>query len=368
VKQPIILLVEDNYHLRWVLDMFLTQAGYKVITAADGEEALEQLKDTTAHLILSDINMPVMDGYDFYLALRADPVWELIPFIFITAKDNPQEIRFGKSLGVEDYVTKPFETADLLAVVEARLRRAHRIQEVTRHELDLVRSQIVKMLNHELRTPMSIIKGYVDAAIMEGSQLNAKTIAEYLKNISAGTERLSNLVEDLVQLVAIEGGVAATAYNHRKKCLDDLPVYIKGTAMAYVARAKQAGVKLKLEVPDRLPAVEGDVTFLADALGYLLDNAIKFSVSGGEVRVHAGTQDQMVTITIINQGKGIPSEELPYVFDVFHQVDREGVEQQGAGLGLAVAKGLVELHNGRIEVESEVGKNCIFTVFLPNCP
>jgi signal transduction histidine kinase len=306
-----------------------------------------------------------MDGYEFYNAVRANPIVELVPFVFVTAKDAQQEVLFGKSLGAEDYLTKPFQTDELLVTIEAKLQRARRVREAAREELQALRDHTVKMLNHELRTPLAVIKGYIDLAIQMGDELDPATLAEYLGDVGEGVGRLWTLIEDLLRLIEINGGIVAAEYMRRRERVEDLHAIVNDVVRSFSPRASQAGVKMRVRMPQSLSAIEGDRVLLADALSRLLDNAIKFTRSGGRVQVHAETKNGQVIIAITNEGRGIPVEEQPFVFDVFHQADRTRYEQQGAGLGLPIAKALIELHGGGIEVDNQDERNCTFTVVLP---
>jgi signal transduction histidine kinase len=144
-----------------------------------------------------------------------------------------------------------------------------------------------------------------------------------------------------------------------------LPELIARVVDGYRDQAEQAGVALELSVPDSLPTIEGDKNFLGRALGQLIDNAIKFSAAGDNVEIRAEAAGSTMTISVTDQGRGIPSDELSNIFDLFYQVNRQYHEQQGAGLGLRIAQGLIALHGGQIEVESEEGRGSTFTLTLP---
>lgn len=364
MTQATILLVEDEPPILEGMSRALTMAGYSVLTATNGEAGLARLGETMPDLIVADIMMPVMDGYEFYNALRANPEWELVPFIFATARGEVEHIREGKRLGVDDYLTKPFEIEDLLVAVEAKLRRARSIQQAARHEIQTLKGRILTMFNHELRTPLTIIKGYAEVSKM-GGELDVETLLDYLDGIGKGADRLFNLVEDLLLGMEIEAGAAGQYYAVCKTRLESLSNLIVDVVAGFEDQAAQAGVRLNAEVPPDLPPVEGEVEYLGNALGRLVDNAIKFSPDGGHVEINASAQDATVAISVADQGRGIPPEEQPFIFDLFHQVNRERHEQQGAGLGLTIASGLIALHGGRIEVSSEEGTGSTFTVVLP---
>lgn len=363
-----ILLLEDEPTVLDGMAHVLERAGYQAMTATDGQSALEQLRETTPDLILCDIMMPGMDGYEFFQTLRSAPDWELVPVVFVTAKDRPEDVRLGMRMGVDGYLTKPFEVEDLLGVVETRLQRMDSILEASQSEADQLRDRILSLLNHELRTPLTQIHGYVGLAELRGRELDFDALRVYLDGISAGAHRMTGLVENLLLAMEIETGRAAAAYDLRKYVVTVLPELVVRVVNSYEFQAGQAGIALVLSVPDSLPPVEADTKFLGRALGQLIDNAIKFSAAGDTVEVGAEAVGSTVVISVADQGRGIPSGELSNIFDLFYQVDRDYHEQQGAGLGLCIAKGLIALHGGQIKVESEEGKGSTFALMLPVAP
>ncbi|HEC23665.1 MAG TPA: hybrid sensor histidine kinase/response regulator [Chloroflexi bacterium] len=362
-----VLVVEDEQVILESLADVLRIAGYEVLTATNGAEALAVMETQEPDLILSDIMMPVMDGYDFYRALRANPDWELIPFVFITARGQPNEIREGMGLGVDDYLPKPFEIEDVLNVVETRLRRAQGIRQANRRQLERLKARVMSLLDGELRAPLAQIKNYTDMVASEGAQLDYRSFTLFLEDLNRGAQQLSHLVEDLLRVIEIETGELAALYEQQKERIDWLDHLIGGVVIAFEEEALRREIRLRAVIPPGLPPVEAVPELLSEALNRLLDNAIKFSEAGGQVEVRAGLRDGMLSISVSDQGPGIPVEEQPFIFDVFHQISRDHSEGQGIGLGLAIARGLVELHGGRIEVESEglAGRGTTLTIRLP---
>lgn len=363
-----ILVVEDDLSMLAGVKEMLQFAGYEVITAEDGLAGLRALQQTRPDLIISDIMMPGMDGYEFLRKVRENPKWLDIPIIFLTAKGEKADIRLGKQLGVDDYLTKPFDTEDLLVAVEAKLKRSRELQAVAEDRLTQLRRGILDTLSHELRTPLTLIHGYAEL-ISEETGLGAEELKSFLRGLRTGSERLNRLVEDLLLLISLETGEMAEDFARRQQRVSTEAI-VRQVALIYRSELSRRGSPLRLtvELPESLPEVMGDMEYLVDALSRLVDNAIKFSKpEGGEIRLRASQDGAWVRLEVEDEGIGIPAAELPRLFQPLYQVNRKRMEQQGAGVGLAIAKGLVELHGGRIEVESEEGVGSRFSILLPAC-
>ncbi len=362
-----ILVVEDNEIMLDGIRDILEMAGYRVITSLDGQEALEWMEQHVPDLIVSDIMMPRMDGYQLFSAVRANPKWISIPFIFLTAKDQRIDVRLGKQLGADDYLTKPFEPEDLLIAVEAKLERAAVLKAVSEAETSKLKQNILNTLSHEFRTPLTYIRGYLDLILEEGAnQLSVEELYEFLRRIRRGSDRLRRLVDDFIFLVMLETGEAETTFRWERMYFTGLRSLLDVVVQQKVPVAREQNVQLKLDVPQPLPGVVVHVDYVRDVLGRLIDNAIKFTHDeGGHVLVKATADDEWVYVAIQDDGVGIKPEEIPNLFKRLHQINREQMEQSGIGAGLAIANAIAELHDGRIEVESEVGQGTTFTLVFP---
>ncbi len=366
---PRILVVEDHEPLLDAIRMVLERAGYTVLTATDGQKGLEVMERVRPDLIVADIMMPNMDGYEFYQAVRARPDGLTIPFIFLTARTTREDILRGKSMGAEDYLTKPFDPEELLVVVRSRLRRAEEVQQATASELDRLKQQIVTVLSHELRTPLTYITGYTELALEELPSLSPEALQQFLEGIRRGSERLNRLVQDLLTLIRLDTGQAAAEFRLLVRPQENFAELVRRTVQRYESLAAQSGISLEARVPPALPPVSLCEPFFTDALGRLVDNAIKFTRGKGKrVLVHAGVAGDWVEVSISDDGVGIRPEEIPHIFERFRQIDRERMEQQGVGLGLAIAQELIRLHGGEITVESVYGAGSRFTIRLPLTP
>lgn len=361
-----ILIVEDDISLLSGLRDILELTGYHVAVAANGAEGLAVLETFHPDLILSDIMMPRMDGYRFFEAVRARPEWIGLPFIFLTARGEKTDIRRGKQLGVDDYLTKPFEEEDLLVAVRAKLDRRAQLEAAhDRHIGDLKRA-ILTTLNHEFRTPLTYITTYTELLRTAGPEASADELITYMRGLQSGSERLRRLVEDFILLVEIQSGEAQETYLRRRDLVINLPQLLQAVLTRYTASATKRGVQLAADLPAELPSLLADAEYLNGAVSRLVDNGIKFAKrEGGQVTLSARADGGRLIIQVQDDGIGMRAEEMDKIFDVFYQVDRSKMEQQGSGSGLAIARGLVNLHGGALSVVSEYGVGSTFTIELP---
>jgi signal transduction histidine kinase len=365
MRPETVLLVEDDPLVRDVLTEMLETAGYRVVAAGDGMDGLEAMDKARPDLVVSDISMPKMDGYRFYEAVRARRVD--VPFIFLTGKGDEDEIREGRRLGVDDYLVKPVHEADLVVAVKARLHRHAALEALREEQVQDVKRTILRTLNHELRTPLTYLAGYAELLKELGPELSAEKIRLSVDGILAGSQRLVQLVEDLVLLVDLQTGAARTAHERKRRRVEDIPNLLRHLAEREEPRAKSRNVNLSIEVPPLLPAVMGQGELLMAAVGRLVDNAIKFSKkTGGEVVIGARPGGRGLLIDVRDTGIGMPAEELDHISEMFYQIDRATLEQRGSGVGLTIARGIVSLHGGELTVESEIGKGSTARVDLPS--
>ena len=369
MTNPLILVVEDDLALLEGVAELLKLSDYRVLMATNGQEALDLLDEQRPDLIVSDIMMPEMDGYAFHKAVRQRPEMFTIPFIFLTARGEKRDIRKGKASGVDDYITKPFDDEDLLVAVESKLKRWAGIQRQRDEEIEDVKHRILLTLSHEFRTPLTYIINYADMLNATDPASSREEFQEFMQGIRRGAKRLNKLVEDFLVLVELETGEAKDAYIYRRQEFDDTSAWLRVVTRRFQPDADAKGLELILDIPDELPPIVGDEIYLTDAIGRLLENAIKFSRDESEwVKVCAGHSDGYLRIDIHDQGIGVPPESVESLFDLFHQLNREEMEQQGTGAGLAICKGIVEIHGGRVALESVQDEGSTFTIMLPVHP
>jgi two-component system, sensor histidine kinase and response regulator len=366
MKDKKILVVEDHDLLLLAIQDTLEVEGYKVVTATDGLDALEKMRDFTPDLIVADISMPRMDGYTFFEEVHSVPEWIPIPFIFLTARAEREDRLKGKAMGAEDYIVKPFDPQELVVVVSSRIGRAQEIREATESEFEELKQQIITLLSHELRTPLTSVYGYTELALEEATSLPPGDFQNFLKGIKKGTDRLTQLVEDLLMVVRLDTGELEQEFELLGSVQDNVAEIVRRVVQIKRPDARSKGLQLEADVSENLPGVLLHEYFLIDALQRLIDNAIKFTREEGKtIRVIAYTKSNHVKIAVNDQGIGISEDQVSLLFERFRQINRDKMEQQGTGMGLVIAQSLVNCMNGTINVESTPGEGSTFTIELP---
>jgi signal transduction histidine kinase len=366
MKKKQILVVEDHDLLLLAIRDILEVEGYKVVTATDGMDALEKMENWTPDLIIADISMPRMDGYKFFEEVHTNPEWVPIPFVFLTARAEREDRLKGKAMGAEDYIVKPFDPQELVVVVNSRIGRAQAIREATETEFEDLKRDIITLLSHELRTPLTSVYGYTELALEEAADLPPGDFQQFLSGIKKGADRLTRMVEDLMMVVRLDTGELEREFELLAAIEDDVEEIVKRVVRIESSKAEEHGIDLDVEVPEPLPPVLVHEYFLIDALSRLVDNAIKFSGKGEKrVLVTTAINDEEIEIAVKDWGVGIPTDQIPYLFERFRQIDRQKMEQQGTGLGLVIAESLVKCMNGHITVDSAYQEGSTFTIHLP---
>jgi len=226
---------------------------------------------------------------------------------------------------------------------------------------DRLRRELVANVSHDLRSPLASIQGYVETVIMKDAALDASQRNEILEVIYQNTTRLSRLVDELFELSRLDA--EQTQPNSEPFSMTEL---IQDVVLKFKPQAGQKVVSLENNLPEELSLVVGDVGMIERVLSNLIDNAIRYSSEGGTVSVELEKRDDRELVCVSDTGPGIPSRDLPHIFDRFYRVEKSRTrESGGSGLGLAIARRIIELHGSRIEAESTEGEGATFSFQLP---
>lgn len=367
-EKATLLVVEDDVHLLQGIRDILEIEGYQVWTAASGLDGLDVLgkMDVPPDLIISDIMMPRMDGYQFFEAVRATDKWVEIPFIFLTAKGEKQDVRRGWRLGADEYIVKPMDPEDLLVIVAARLERRMVLRDRYTGQISEVKRNILTILNHEFRTPLTYMVAYSDMLNSDAESLTSEELRTFLRGVNSGADRFRRLVENFIALVELETGEASQNFEARHQQISDVRPVLMEVIDSTRLFAEEQGVELVLDAPAVVPPFAGDHEYLRGALNQLVENAIKFSDKpDAQVELRVTSDAENVYLIVQDHGRGISPEEYDRIWDPFYQIDRSVYEDQGAGSGLAIVQGLVRLHGGSIKLDSTPKVGSTFTIVLP---
>jgi two-component system sensor histidine kinase/response regulator len=371
--QTSILFVEDNVELRDSAALVLRMEGYHVQVANDGQEALDILDaGFRPQLIISDIMMPRVDGYRFFEAVREKSYLRAIPFIFLTARGSRHDVTSAKSLGVDDYLVKPFDPDELLIAVRNRLQRTAEIRAEAAEGLDDARRRLVQLLSHELRAPLTYVTGgfalLAERLEQQQDQAANEDIQVSLDLIQNGTQRLNRMAEQMVLFSEIMSGLVAQHLRSAGE-LWNLQYLVDDALILLAKFAKERGTTFQFMLPDeQMLTVYGVRSLLVTAISEVLRNAIQFSPPGAEITLIISRQGDFGALTVIDQGPGIKPEDQARIWDVLVQLEREHNEQQGIGMGLPIVKGIVTAHGGEVVLYSAPNLGTQVTLRLALAP
>jgi two-component system sensor histidine kinase/response regulator len=355
-----ILVIDDEEWLREMMRLALSQKGYEVIEASNGEEGIASARKALPDLILCDVNMQKVDGYLTLSSLRAEPATAAIPFILMTGLADQAGMRHGMELGADDYLPKPFTIEALYGAVEARLKKASVIREQAEEKLDTLRENIAMMLPHELRTPLNGILAYGEILASDAASLQPDEIAEMGQVIYQSGKRLENLVENFLIYAQLEmlGSDPQKLNSLRGKQTQHAAPVVEKFARQQ-AKETNREYDLNLELTDAAIPMTED--YLGKIVSELVHNAFKFSQPGTPVRVTLQNGGNAVSLAVTDRGRGFSTEHMAKV-GAYMQFDRKMHEQQGLGLGLTVCKRLTELHGGNLTIQSAPGEGATVAV------
>jgi two-component system, sensor histidine kinase and response regulator len=352
-----ILVVDDDAALRGVIGLALQAEGYEVLEAEDGAVALRVACERLPDLVLCDVRMKEMDGYLALANLRQHVATASLPFILMTGQADPDGMRKGMELGADDYLAKPFSIPQLVGAVEARLKKHRTVQEHAERKLADLRANISLALPHELLTPLNGIMGFSEILVSDPT-VGPAEVSSMAESIRESALRLHRVIENFLIFVQLELRQGAVV-----KATSGLEL---GPTVERVARevARRFGRErdLRMDLPGGVGFILEE--YFAKVASELLDNAFKFSEPGTTVRVELLRQTGATVLRVVDLGRGMKTEHVSQV-GAYMQFERRFYEQQGSGLGLSIARRLIELHGGSLSVTSAVGAGTTVEVSFP---
>lgn len=359
-----ILVVDDTPDNLRLLSAMLTQHNYEVRKALNSAQAIASVKADAPDLILLDIKMPEIDGYEVCTRLKQDPDTQAVPIIFISALDDALDKVRAFAVGGADYITKPFQEAEVLVRVENQLRLRELQRQLTAQNEELARSnqeleQFAHIVSHDLQQPLQSIAGYTKIIFLQFPELSQTPAQEYLNNIVNACDRMQRFIQNLLDYAQLGHEEQAFAWVNGNEVL--------AQALSNLdLMLKESGAVVQCS---DLPAIYGNETQLVQLFQNLISNAIKFARDQvtPQVAIAASPHGDEIywRFAVHDNGIGIPAEHLQNIFKSFQRL-HSAEKYPGNGIGLATCKKIVESHGGDIWVNSEVDAGTSFYFQLPS--
>jgi two-component system sensor histidine kinase/response regulator len=379
-KQYSILIVDDNTRNIQLIGTMLKDAGYLIGFALDGRQALNLLeKENQYELILLDYNMPVMNGFDTCIAIRAIPALHEVPIIFLTASVDSESIVTGFDIGAQDYVIKPFNSKELLVRIKTQLE-LKRSKEILKNIntsletqvrertieltqalnklaiLDNTKRDFLLLISHEMRTPLSGILGFAEII----QEITSKDkIKEFVDPLVVSIKRLMKFSETALSVTELKA--KETFKNFKKKQITE---FLDGVVHATKEKLIQKNLKIELQADSINAEVNIDVALMEKCIGNILDNAVRFSPANSSIVIKATIQNKTVAMSIKDNGLGFKDTDVIMLGEMFSVGDIMH-HQAGTGLSLAEAKLILDLHGGSIECRNGKAGGAEVKIVLP---
>lgn len=345
-----ILIVDDNIDTVELLRKRLKAEGYNTVEAYDGEEALNKVYESKPDIIVLDVMMPKMDGYEVCKRLKTDERTKFIPILMLTAKSDVESKVKGLDIGADDYVPKPFDYRELSARIRSLLTRKETAERVIEEEKTESIRKLIDSLSHEIRNPIVSIAGF--AKKVYDSLPSGDPNKPYLMTILQEAERLERLLREILNLKMIAIGFLENV---------DPPKVVEEVLEEFEKEIEDKAIEVETDFKES-PQIYIDKEHLKIVLRNIIKNAIESMEKSGKriLKISVEKMENNLLIKISDTGKGIPKELIKKIFDPFFTS-----KVYGPGLGLTVALTIVQYYRGFISIESEEGKGSIFIIKIP---
>jgi signal transduction histidine kinase len=353
MPQEKILLVDDQPENISLLYAFLHQFGYELLAAQEGQTALQIAEQNFPDLVLLDIMMPGINGFEVCRKIKSNPALSHVPVIFMSALTETHDKLEGFAVGGVDYITKPFQQDEVLARIRAQLTifRQHNELEQKNYELDAFAHTVA----HDLKNPLGEIINQAELIELEGRDKNHDKIEKLAHGIHKSVNKVSDIIESLLLL--------AGTSRHRDILLEpfDMGYVIANVQERMALQLKNANVTLQM--PDKWPFVSGYPAWVEEIWSNYISNAIKYGGQPPRIELGYDAREDSVRFWVKDNGPGLSQEQIPQLFVPFTRLHRDRAE--GHGLGLSIVQRIAEKLNGHVGVESQLNQGSLFYFILP---
>lgn len=353
-----ILIVDDAVFNIKIVTHILERAGYEIHSANSGVKAIMEVKKNKFDLILLDVVMPEIDGYEVNKILKHNKDTKDIPIIFLTARGDSNSMEKAFNDGALDYITKPFYEKELLSRI-----RIHLELQRTRKNLEksnLTKDKFFSILGHDLKNPIGAIRGLADELVQNIDEFDTDEIKDFSERILKNSDKVCQLLQDILEWSRLQGNKI-----EYKPSVLNLGEVINTSINLLSLNAKKKNINIEMLVKEDME-VYADYNMLNTVIRNLISNAIKFTYENGEIIITANMKEDLIVISVKDSGVGIEKENIGKLFNIGSNFSTKGTQkEEGTGLGLMLCKEFVERNGGSIFVESEYGKGSCFSFTVP---
>lgn len=360
-----ILVIEDDQLIRESITEMLEIEGFTTVETDNGERGVELAVYHRPDLIICDITLPGMDGYAVLSSINNMPETRLTPFIFLTAHVDRQDLRKGMRLGADDFLTKPFSHAELIDSIKVQLAKRAELTTTMEEDLETAKQTLIRLVAHELRTPLVSLKMIEDIINLRMDQLSENEIGPFMDAFSKSTRRMSHVVEQMVLTTEIQAKILTQeAIEQNARPVEVGRLLEDAVEQARKFATRDADTRIALDIETYTTFVMCAAQSLKHALAEILTNAIHFS-GGAPIAVEQWTTENSCRIKVADSGPGMSPETIDKAMRPFEQIEREKQEQQGFGMGLSLACQIIYMHGGEVGIGSVIDQGTAVTVILP---
>jgi two-component system sensor histidine kinase/response regulator len=360
-QEKTIFVIDDDEIIRLSCEQILKKSGYKVETFGNGHEGIERLRQVRPPLLVVDIKMPELDGFEVIKIVRKiDPD---IVIVVITGYATIETAVDAMKTGAYDFLPKPFTPSELRLIISRGFERWRLAREtqLLRKQKEEIERKFVTLVSHQLKGPLGAVKQYLDVLLHTSHDRLPGEAVEWISRSQARIAEMISMIQDWLMLAKVDQGALCD-----RNASSDLGKIVENVIQEYRQLPSAANLRLSAEAAPELGPVRGDAVSLSMLVGNLVSNAVKYNKPGGNVKVRIGRDGQWIILEVSDTGIGIPPDFLPHLFEEFYRAKSPETQNiPGTGLGLVICRKIADELGGSIEVSSKEGEYTTLTVRLP---